>query len=306
MCDIWKKGRTPELAAGDYARLPVSLREINVTGGEPLLREDITDVIRTMQRRCPKARIVLSTNGLLPSRLEKLLNDVSDIAVRVSLDGIAGLHDRIRGIDGAYEKAVESLEVCRRAGVQDIGVCATMTRHNAGLVHKIQEFAGDRGINFTFTSVHSSSVFFGDQDAEQPDPDSAVADMEVIRGRLFDSLSVKNWFKAYFVSGLIDIMRREPRRIECRALTSFFYLDPQGNVYPCHLWEQSVGNLLESSFDDIVEANGHTLRVVAACRKRCWMTCTVAPEMRRKLALYALKVAIAKVTHHARRVFRRK
>jgi MoaA/NifB/PqqE/SkfB family radical SAM enzyme len=277
-----------------------------VTGGEPLLRDDIADVIRTMKQRCPRARIVLSTNGLLPERLEKLLKQVSGIAVRVSLDAVGGLHDEIRGTEGAYKKALESLQVCDRIGVKDVGVCATMTKHNAGVVRKVQEFARDRGINFTFTSVHSSSVFFGDQDAEQPDPDRAISDMEVIRGRLFDSPGPKDWFKAYFVSGLIDVMRREPRPIECRALTTFFYIDPQGNVYPCHLWEQSVGNLLRNTFDEILEANSHTLKVVAACRKRCWMTCTVAPEMRRKLALYALKVGMAKIAHHARRVLKLK
>jgi MoaA/NifB/PqqE/SkfB family radical SAM enzyme len=306
MCDIWKKGRTPELAAGDYSRLPESLREINVTGGEPLLRDDIADVIRTMKRRCPGARIVLSTNGLLPARLESLLGDVEGITVRVSLDGIGRLHSEIRGVDDAYDRALESLEVCKRAGVKDLGVCATMTKHNAGVVKDIQAFAEQQGINFTFTSVHSSSVFFGDQDAEQPDPDRAIADMEVVRSRLFESLNPKNWFKAYFVSGLIDVIRRQPRPIQCRALSSFFYLDTQGNVYPCHLWERSVGNLLEKSCEEIIAANAHTLRVVEACRKRCWMTCTVAPEMRSKLFLYAIKVGLAKLRHHAGRALRLK
>lgn len=306
MCDIWKKGRTPELAAGDYSRLPEALKEINVTGGEPLLRDDIADVIRTMQQRCRGARIVLSTNGLLPARLEKLLGEVNGITVRVSLDGIGPLHNRIRGVEDAYERALESLEICKRAGVKDLGVCATMTRHNTGVVKDIQAFAEQQGINFTFTSVHSSSVFFGDQDAEQPEPGQAIADMEVVRGRLFESVNPKNWFKAYFVSGLIDVIRRQPRPIQCRALTSFFYLDAQGNVYPCHLWEQPVGNLLEKTCEEIIATNPHTLRVVEACRKRCWMTCTVAPEMRRKLALYVVKVGLAKLGHHARRVLRLK
>ena len=103
MCDIWKKGRTEEMPAEAYERLPASLREINVTGGEPLLRNDLGEVIEAMRGRCPQARIVLSTNGLLPDKLQALLGRVKDIAVRISVDGIGDLHDRIRGIGGAYE-----------------------------------------------------------------------------------------------------------------------------------------------------------------------------------------------------------
>ena len=154
MCDIWKKKGTPEMSPDDYRRLPASLKEINVSGGEPLLRQDIAPVIRAMQETCPGVRIIVSTNGLLPERLDDLLKAVESVAVRVSVDGIGGLHGRIRGIEGAFEKAVESIEVARRRGVADLGICATMTRHNAGRVAEIQRFAEREGLQFTFTVAH--------------------------------------------------------------------------------------------------------------------------------------------------------
>lgn len=304
MCDIWKKGRTPELAPGDYSRLPSSLREINVTGGEPLLRDDLDEVIGTMQEGCPDARIVLSTNGLLPERLDRLLQSVKGMTVRVSLDGCGEVHNRIRGIDDAYPRALESLEAAKRAGIKDLGICATMSRHNAGAIGRVQEFARANRIHFTFTVAHSSPVFFGDQHDEEPEAGVAIGDMRKIRGRLFNSTSPKDWFKAYFVSGLIDVVRGCPRPIECRAGTDFFYLDPQGNVYPCHLWEHPMGDLRENTYEEIIAANAGTLRAVGTCRKRCWMTCTVAPEMRRKLLLYAFKVGLAKLNHHVRAILK--
>jgi MoaA/NifB/PqqE/SkfB family radical SAM enzyme len=304
MCDIWKKESGPELKPRDYLRLPSSLREINLTGGEPLLREDLAQVIHSMQKACPGVRVVLSTNGLLPERLDGLLAETEDVTVRVSLDGLGEVHDTIRGTPGAYDRAMASIEAARRRGVTDLGVCATMSRHNAGSLNEIQRMARERGLHFTCTVAHSSDFFFGDQSEEAPDPRVAERDIKTIRARLYDSPRPRDWFKGYFVSGLLDVLRNRPRPVDCRAGRDFFYLDPEGRVYPCHLWNQSMGNILEQSFEEMATANPDLLGRVQACNRRCWMTCTVAPEMRRRLPVYAAKVGWAKLAHHFGSVFK--
>jgi MoaA/NifB/PqqE/SkfB family radical SAM enzyme len=306
MCDIWRKPAAPELAPDDYRRLPRALREINLTGGEPLLREDLADIVRVMQATCPGVRIVLSTNGLLPERLEAFLVSVERVAVRISLDGLDGLHDRIRGVPGAFEKVLQSLEIAEAAGAADLGICATMTKANAGRVKDVHDFACERGIQFTCTVAHSSSFFFGDQTDEEPDALEARADMSAIQARLYDSSSPKDWFRAYFISGLRDVLSGCPRPIVCTAGSDFFYMDPQGNVYPCHILDLRMGNIRDSTFQEMVRANEAVLRAVRSCTKRCWMTCTVAPEMRRKIVLFAAKVGWAKLVHHFRRAFGRR
>jgi MoaA/NifB/PqqE/SkfB family radical SAM enzyme len=303
MCDIWKGKAGKELRPEDYAKLPPSLREINVTGGEPLLRTDLAEVMAVMQQRCPHARLVLSTNGLLPDRLRPLLESAGRIAVRISVDGLGELHDTIRGIAGAYDKAMESLEICRQAGVEDLGLSATMTRYNAGKVKDIQDFAQEQGLEFVITVAHSSPFFFGDQRGEEPDPETAVADMKAMRGRLYGSANPKEWFRGYYVSGLIDLVRGSPRPIVCHAARDFFYMDPEGNVYPCHILDKKMGNILDKTVEQMIEDDPSVLRAVQSCRQRCWMTCTVAPEMRRKLPLYAARVGWAKAGHHLRSLF---
>lgn len=302
MCDIWKKKGTPEMAPEDYRHLPPSLREINVSGGEPLLRGDLAEVIAAMQRACSGARIILSTNGLLPDTLDGLLRSSRDIAVRISLDGIGDLHDEIRGVDDAYEQVLESLRVCKQRAVKDLGFCATMTRHNAGRIGEVHDFAKQQGIEFTFTVAHSSAMFFGEKDGEAPTAEAAFEDINRIKAGLYASTRIKDWFRAYFVQGLMDVLEGRPRPIDCRAALDFFYLDPEGRVYPCHLWDVPMGNILEMSYEDIVNSNSAVVEAVGRCKKKCWMTCTVAPEMRRKLLTYAARVTWAKLMHHAGKV----
>lgn len=305
MCDIWQKPPAEEMPPEAYRRLPSTLREINLTGGEPLLRDDLAEIVRVMQETCPGVRIVLSTNGLLPERLKAFLNSVRGVAVRVSLDGLGDLHDRIRGVKGAFDRVVESLETAERTGVKDLGVCATMTKSNAGHLEEVHEFARERGIQFTFTVAHSSSFFFGNQSEEEPDSAGALSDMTAIQSRLYDSTHPKDWFRAYFISGLKDVFSGRPRPIECAAGTDLFYMDPAGNVYPCHILNLKMGNIREQTFEEMVQAGGEVLEAVRRCGKRCWMTCTVAPEMRRKLALFAARVAWAKLVHHLLKIFGR-
>ena len=64
MCNIWQIKNFPEINYEEYLKLPSSLRDINISGGEPFLREDLVDIVRVIKRACPKAKITISTNGL--------------------------------------------------------------------------------------------------------------------------------------------------------------------------------------------------------------------------------------------------
>ncbi|MEA3409628.1 MAG: radical SAM protein, partial [Candidatus Eisenbacteria bacterium] len=122
VCDIWKNESRAdeEIAPSDYAWLPRSLRSVNVSGGEPFLRDDLVEIVSVIERVCPRARVVISTNGLNPSRIEAMMGKMTHIAVRVSVDGVGAKHDEIRGIDGAYDKALDTVRRLKGLGVSDL------------------------------------------------------------------------------------------------------------------------------------------------------------------------------------------
>ncbi len=222
MCDIWKKQPTPEMPPEAYRHLPSGLKEVNISGGEPLLRKDIGQVVDIIKQTCPGVRIVLSTNGLLPKALDDLLDQDKQIAVRVSIDGLGALHDEMRGINGAFDLALRSIEIAKRRKVKDIGICTTLTRRNIGHLLEIKDFAEREHLQMTFTVAHSSSLFFGDKASEMPSARDAIDEIQAIKHRLYASTKPKDWFRAYFTSGLISMLEGKPRPIRCLAGKYFF------------------------------------------------------------------------------------
>jgi len=282
MCDIWKReDAPPEVAADFYLRLPPSLREVNLSGGEPFLRGDLGLVIDNIRRRCRGARIVVSTNGLLPQRALELLGGRRHVGVRVSIDGLEEEHDRIRGVPGNYRRALETLDGLQRAGFKDLGISYTISAESQPRLSALKRIADDRGMEFTCSVVHSSDFYFGQQEGELPHQEAHLRELEDLVRRQLRSARPKEWFRAYYTTGLIRKLRGRPRMIPCHAIEEFFYLDPYGNVYPCNMLDRPIGNLQEKDYDQLAREAAGTLAYVRRCPVQCWMVCTVAPAMRR-------------------------
>jgi Fe-coproporphyrin III synthase len=284
MCDIWKRpgDARAELAAEDYRWLPASLRSINVSGGEPFLRDDLADVVRVMQKTCPRARIVISTNGLAPDRIERAAAAMKNVAVRVSVDAVGALHDRARGVEGAYARAVETVLRLKAIGVGDLGLAATSMESTAGELAAVERLAGEMGVEFVASVAHSSPIYFGAQEDERPRSEAAIGEIAAMMRRQLRSARPADWAKAYYTRGLVEYVRGRPRMLPCGAGVDHFFLDPWGDVYPCNVQGQKMGNVRDGSFEEIAERSGEAVRAaVAGCREQCWMVCTVTPPMRR-------------------------
>jgi len=115
MCSYWRYESQPEMTPQGLISLidelaGTGVRKIHFSGGEPLLREDIPDAIA----RCAhhKIRANITTNGTLLDREKaKVLVKSGARSVSVSLDGpTAKIHDGIRGVEGAFKKAVAAIE----------------------------------------------------------------------------------------------------------------------------------------------------------------------------------------------------
>jgi radical SAM protein with 4Fe4S-binding SPASM domain len=98
------------------------------SGGEPLMREDLLELIAHASGA--GIRAVLSTNGtLVTAELARKLAAAGLDYAGISLDGLEKANDRFRGTPGAFASAMAGLQCCRRAGIR-VGLRFTMTLRN--------------------------------------------------------------------------------------------------------------------------------------------------------------------------------
>ena len=115
-------GHTEELSLEEYTKLSLSMGSLlwlAFSGGEIFLRQDLALIAKQFYRRNRPAIILLPTNGLLPDRICRTTEEIlgscpkSTVVVKVSIDGEAAVHDRLRGVDGAAAKAMQTFDALR-------------------------------------------------------------------------------------------------------------------------------------------------------------------------------------------------
>jgi radical SAM protein with 4Fe4S-binding SPASM domain len=114
-----------------------------LTGGEPLLRRDILEIVRRAAER--GLWVVVGTNGVrITENVAKRLADAGARGLSLSLDALdPERHDRFRRVRGAWQNTVDGAEILNRTGLPFI-VQTTAGSHNQGELDAIADFAHER------------------------------------------------------------------------------------------------------------------------------------------------------------------
>lgn len=296
MCDIWKNKGMDFLPLEVYKRLPDSLEMIDITGGEPFLRPDIPAIVGVLRDTCPKARLLITTNGFLPDKIKTQIafirQEDPNIAFRVSLDGWGNTHEKIRRIPQAFEKVIRTLTILKEAGVKDLGVIYTLMKQNKHQLKTVYSYCKQNNLNFSLNVVHDSPVYFGENKTSlRPDPKDVKEEFNYVFWNQLKSTNPKNWAKAWFNKYSYYYMQNHRRPLVCGAGENFFYMDPFANIFMCHLKNWPIGNLKNQPFDQIWEgkAKEHFLPMAQKCHD-CWIICTAKDEIKNNKTRIMLEI----------------
>jgi len=283
MCNTWKfpSKKEDEIDFKTISKFP-QVGVINVTGGEPFLREDLPEIIQILRNKAK--RIVISTNGFYYDRIIKFAKNNPNIGIRISLEGLQKSNDELRGINGGFETGIKTLTELNYMGLKDIGFGMTVSDRNAKDLVDLYKLSKSLKMEFATATLHNS-YYFHKMDNKIEDKEMVSGEFKKLIYELFKSKRPKDWFRAYFNYGIINFINGNPRLLPCEMGINSFFLDPFGEIRPCNAMEESMGNLKEKSFEEIwngTEAK-QIREKVKICDKNCWMIGSVSEMMKKNI-----------------------
>ncbi|MDM7275584.1 MAG: radical SAM protein [Thermoprotei archaeon] len=143
-------GRPGELSESEALKVADEIVELEIplvvlSGGEPLVRRDFPNI--ALRLVDGGVKVSLSTNGTLITRdVANMLAKLNISYVGISLDSlIPEVHDKFRGLVGAYRRAIEGIKNSVEAGL-DVGLRMTITRFNVDEAPKLIDLALNLGV----------------------------------------------------------------------------------------------------------------------------------------------------------------
>jgi len=287
MCNTWQhpSKKNEEFAPSLVNKLPEGLSFINITGGEPFLRDDIEEIVE--KALVKTKRLVISSNGYFTEKIVKLFERFGNrVGIRISIEGLPAANDELRGIKNGFDHGLRSLTTLHGMGIKDIGFGMTVSDRNADDLIELYRLANAMGLEFATATTHNS-YYFHTTENQYNEPDKVAKSFEAIAFELLKTNKPKNWFRAYFNMGLARKARGQKRALPCEVGTDMFFLDPAGNVLPCNgsVTPMIMGNLHEHEFGQLWNSSQaeDVRRQVAACTQQCWMIGSASPAMKKRI-----------------------
>ncbi len=260
-CNIWA-GNTDDIEAGVlhnwvYGLRPLGLKYLVITGGEPLLREDLFEMLRGVPR--DGFQLILCTNGILLERYGKEAAECFD-GIVVSLDSHdSSMYKIIRGVD-AFDDVVKGIAAVIRSGAKSVAIAHTLQKTNILHLADFIGFAKRIGVAaVSVRPVDAYSAGFGSEYAQPPGrnnllptPDMLDRFSEVIKHIKENFYSeLESGFVTPGIKGLLKIKeyflaKREDSFpiMRCNAPFSSCVIECNGDVKPC-FFSKPFGNVYD-------------------------------------------------------------
>lgn len=267
-CHVYEKS-SDRLALDEFDKIFAALGRapfwFTMSGGEPFLRPDIVEICRSAYTHCQPAIMNIPTNASLPTvipeRVRQILEHCPEtmVIVNVSFDEIGERHDEIRGFPESFQRAMltyRELQALTKIYPNfTLGIHTVISRFNVDnlptIYEQLQELAPDSYI----TEIAEERVELGTigrhiaPSLEQYS--QAVAFLsEQIRRSAFSGVSkITQAFRLEYYQLVKKILNTQTQVLPCYAGIISAQISPQGDVWPCCVRADSLGNLRNTNYD---------------------------------------------------------
>ncbi len=236
---------------------------ISLSGGEPFLRNDLDEILKIIIKYSKPLMISIPTNGSYPSKIEKQLENVlsdnseTEINIQLSIDAPEEKHDEIRQIPGLFKKMIQTNKVIEKLSEKynnlATKIVVTYSNFNKNEVEELidyakKEFFFDRLI---LSKVHGNAKGKSGLDLSHYrkllDKVSIINKEKIIQRSLATKLSM-------LVKKAKEKIRSDFDKYEnlgkyCGASKKIAVLSEYGDVYPCEVLSNKLGNVRDYNND---------------------------------------------------------
>ena len=283
MCNIWKFKSPHQLKLVQFDKIfrdPVysSVEYVVLAGGEPTLRDDLPDIVELMHNYMPRLKkLMISSNGINRTSIKKQYPRIAHYCSRhktrlslgVSVDGIGEAHDKVRGVKGAFNRAMESVEFLQQLQKEvpfNLSIDPTIFSMNVHEIQKLKDLADRLNLPINYQFAAMADNYYQNAELEQAlkiDQEGRESVVEFLQRHiaeltLFDAL-------AYYYAEVIEQTQGAlTRSLPCPFSDQGLLLNPDGSLHYCHN-SCTLGNALEISSSKLYYAKENL-----AYRHRLW------------------------------------
>lgn len=259
---------------------------LNISGGEPFLRQDLSEIIRLAMEHLRPGIIHIPTNAFLPMRIERVTRNILDImnkynhavplTVKPSVDGVGEKHDEIRGLKGNFEKLVETIQRLKTVEKDHLNfhveLGTVVSNFNINDLDEIEEWVHKQGVqSYRNEIAEQREEFFNIGEEITPSNEVYRELMVNFKKKVEESLQSKKSLakmtesmRLVYYDLVVRILKEKKQVIPCYAGISNIHLNYNGEIWPCCVlgYAHSMGNIRDFDYDYDVLYNSEKAREV--------------------------------------------
>lgn len=255
---LWKNNTIKdELSLNEIKRIYLEAKEAGfiatiLWGGEPLIRKDISKIIKFAKNEAKFTIVGIVTNGwFLPQKIDKFGNDLNFILI--SLDSPRREeHDRIRGLIGLYDKIIESIDLIKTDyPFISLQLSFSISKYNINRIEEMIAFSDKLNTPVAFNVINTIRHYSsGDLDEKglysASEREISEAFSKILEAKRKGSKILNSeMYLNHFIGG------KKP--YQCQTKKVFMFVNSNGDIENCLQIDKPIANLREESVGDILQ-----------------------------------------------------
>jgi len=221
-------------------------------GGEPLIREDITEIVNFVKHEANFAIVGIVTNGwFLPEKINEIGNNLDFILI--SLDSPRSEeHDKIRGLKGLYDKILESIKIVKRDyPTISLQFSFSISKYNINRIEEMINLSNKLDVPVAFNVINTIRHYSTGNIDEKGSYSASKKEISKAFAKILESkrngsrVLNSEMYLNHFIGG--------KKQYQCHTKKIFMFVNSNGDIENCLQLDKPIANLRETSVNQVLE-----------------------------------------------------